>query len=342
MQWQKLEERAAQLAAQGKGILAMDESTGTMGKRLASIGVENSDDNRRQWRELLLSAKEALREHIAGAIMFEETLGQKTASGDVPLPELATQAGTLAGIKVDKGLTPLPFHPEETLTQGLDGLRERLVEYRKAGASFAKWRAVLKIGAGMPSRAAIRANANALALYAAICQEEGFVPMVEPEVLMDGTHDIDACFAATEAVLRETYAALAEQGVRLEASILKPNMVCSGADCSTLASVEEVAEKTLACLQRTVPAAVAGIAFLSGGQSEEEASAHLSAINASEGNPWPLTFSYGRALQASALKQWGGKQEAIAKAQAIFAHRARMNGLAAEGKYRPALEQQSS
>ncbi len=338
MHWRGLEECAARLAAAGRGLLAMDESTGTMGKRLAAIGLENTEEARRSWRGVLLGAQEALRAHISGAILFDETLRQKTADGKA-LSSLAEEAGVLPGIKVDKGAKPLPFHEGETITEGLDGLRERLQDYRALGARFAKWRAVLSVGEGMPSRAALRANAHALARYAALCQEAGLVPVVEPELLMDGVHNIIRCQEASEAMLRAVYDELAGQNVRLEATILKPNMITSGAQCEVQAGVEEVAARTLACLKRTVPLAVAGIAFLSGGQSEEQASAHLSAINQSGSHAWPLTFSYGRALQASALKIWGGREENVEAARAAFAHRARMNSLAAAGQWRPELEQ---
>lgn len=332
---ERLEDIAEKMMAPGKGLLAADESTGTIKKRFDAIGVENSQDNRRAYREMLFRSAKAMAESISGVILFEETLYQKAADG-THLAELITAAGAVPGIKVDKGAKPMAGFAGETVTEGLDGLRERLDAYYDAGARFAKWRAVIAIGDGLPTAAAIAANAHALARYAILCQERGIVPIVEPEVLMDGPsagHDIDTCFAVTLAVLQKTFAELVALRVDLEGMVLKPNMVIAGRDCPVQASREEVAEKTVLCLKTTVPAAVAGIAFLSGGQSDEQATAHLSLMNEIGGMPWPLTFSYGRALQAAALAAWGGKAENVAAGQAAFAHRARMNALAAAGQW---------
>jgi len=343
---EKLDDIAAAMVARGKGILAADESSGTIKKRFDTIGVESTEDNRRDYREMLFRTEEALRNHISGVILFDETIRQKAADG-TPLVEIIAATGAFPGIKVDKGAKELAGAPGEKVTEGLDGLRERLEEYRGLGAKFAKWRAVIDIGREgehrIPSRYCIRANMHALARYAALCQEAGLVPIVEPEVLMDGDHDIDRCFEATEYTLNQLYADLFEHRVRLEATVLKPNMVISGKKCPRRAGVDEVAEKTVRCLKRAVPAAVAGIVFLSGGQSDEEATAHLSAMNAlGDTLPWPLSFSYGRALQAAPLKAWGGKRENAAAAQRAFLHRAHMNGLATTGGWSPELERQAA
>jgi len=327
---------AAAIVAPGKGILAADESTGTIKRRFDSIGVASTEENRRAYRQLLLTAKGAA-ENIGGVILFDETLRQKTDDG-TPFPKVLLDQGIAPGIKVDTGAKDLAGAPGEKVTEGLDGLRERLKEYIGLGAKFAKWRAVITIGDGIPSAYCIEANAHALARYAALCQETGLVPIVEPEVLMDGDHDIERCRAATEATLQCTYEQLALHRVALEGTILKPNMVVSGADCPTQAGVQEVAETTLSVLRRHVPAAVPGIAFLSGGQSEEEATAHLNAMNRMGPQPWQVSFSYGRALQASALAAWGGKPENVAAAQAAYVHRAKLNGLARKGAYKPELE----
>ncbi|UNE54027.1 class I fructose-bisphosphate aldolase [Bartonella machadoae] len=338
---ERLEERALALVTAGKGILAADESTATIGKRFASIGVESNEENRRAYREMLFSAKEAMESAISGVILFDETIRQKASSGQM-LTDLIREAGALPGIKVDSGAKPLAAFPQETITEGLDGLRERLKDYYALGARFAKWRAVIAIDAqALPTRGAIRQNAQALARYAALCQETGLVPIVEPEVLMDGVsrqHSIARCFEVTHAVLQTVFQELFEARVSLEGMVLKPNMVIDGKDARR-ASVEEVAEKTVQVLKQTVPAAVPGIAFLSGGQSDQEATAHLSAMNALGTLPWKLTFSYGRALQAAALKAWGGKAENIAVAQKAFCHRARMNHLAALGQWTKEHEQ---
>lgn len=335
MMSERLEDIAQKMMAPGKGILAADESTGTIKKRFDSIGVENTEDNRRAYREMLFRSDEAMRESISGVILFEETLYQKAAD-ETHLAELITAAGAVPGIKVDKGAKPMAGFTGETITEGLDGLRDRLDAYYDAGARFAKWRAVITIADGLPTAAAIASNAHALARYAVLCQEQGIVPIVEPEVLMDGdpaTHDIDTCFAVTLAVLQKTFVELTALRVNLEGMVLKPNMVIAGQNCPKQASRDEVAEKTVLCLKTAVPEAVAGIAFLSGGQSDEEATAHLSAMNAIGGMPWPLTFSYGRALQAAALSAWGGKPENVAAGQRAFAHRAKMNSLAATGQW---------
>jgi fructose-bisphosphate aldolase class I len=328
----KLNAIANRMVAPGKGILAADESTGSITKRFESIRLDSTETNRRDYREMLFSAEEAMKSCISGVILFDETLRQKSAGG-TSLVDVIKAAGAVPGIKLDKGPKPLPFTNGETVTEGLDGLADRVAEYARLGAEFAKWRAVITIGDGMPSHNCIHANAHALARYAAICQAGGIVPMVEPEVLMDGDNDIDTCAEVTEWALNETFAELRHAGVALEGIILKPNMVISGKKCKTQAGREEVAFKTMKVLKRCVPAAVPGIAFLSGGQSGEDATAHLHLMNAMGPHPWKLTFSYGRALQADALKAWGGKPENVSAGQKAFAHRAKMNALAASGKW---------
>lgn len=338
---QDLRDIAIAMVAEGQGILAADESTGTIKKRFDSIGVESTEDARRDYRELLFRADEAMRNHVSGVILFEETLHQRAADG-TPLVDLIREAGAVPGIKVDKGAQDMALHPGEKITEGLDGLRDRLAGYHEAGARFAKWRAVIAIDdAGLPTEGAIRANAEALARYAALCQEAGIVPIVEPEVLMDGepgTHSIDRCAEVTGHTLHHVFAALYHADVMLEGIVLKPNMVVPGHQ-GTQASVEEVAARTVEVLRRHVPSAVPGIAFLSGGQSAHEATAHLAAMNAMYDLPWRLTFSYGRALQSDALAAWGGKRENVAAAQRAFTHRAKMNGLAARGEWKEALEE---
>ena len=331
---------AKAMVAPGKGILAADESTGTIEKRFKSISVENTEANRRAYRDMLFTTK-GLGEHISGVILFDETLRQKGADG-TPFPELLGRQGVIPGIKVDAGAKPMARCPGETVTEGLDGLTKRCQEYVKLGAKFAKWRAVITIGDGIPSAACITANAHALARYAAICQDTGLVPIVEPEVLMDGSHTIQRCEEVTEWTLREVFAALANQRVSLEDMVLKPSMVISGAECKQQASVQEVAERTLKVLKRTVPAAVPGIAFLSGGQSDEVATAHLDAMNRMGPLPWGLSFSYGRALQHASLNAWRGAAGNVAAGQAALAHRARMNGLAALGQYKADLEKKAA
>ena len=332
---------ALAMVAPGKGILAADESTGTIKKRFDVIGAECTADNRRDYREMLFRSTEAMSKYISGVILYDETIRQNAKDG-TPLVKVIEKAGSLPGIKVDKGTKPLPYCPGEVVTEGLDGLRERLAEYRGLGAKFAKWRAVIDIGAGIPTWTCVKANAHALARYAALCQEEQIVPIVEPEVLMDGAHDIDTCYGITEWVLRTVYNELYEARVPLEGTVLKPNMVISGKKSAKRASVEEVAEKTVKVLKTCVPASVPGIAFLSGGQSDEEATAHLDAINKTGGLPWRVTFSYGRALQAAPQKAWAGKSENVATAQRVFAHRAMMNSLAALGQWQSELEKKAA
>jgi fructose-bisphosphate aldolase class I len=337
----ELNKIAEAMTTPGKGILAADESTGTIKKRFDSIGVESTADTRRDYRELLFRSTDAMSKYISGVILYDETIRQKARDG-TPLVKLIADAGSIPGIKVDKGTKPLPFGPGEVVTEGLDGLRERLAEYRGLGARFAKWRAVIDIGPGIPSYNCIKSNAHALARYAALCQDEDIVPIVEPEVLMDGDHDIDRCLTFTEWVLKTVYEELYYAHVKLEGTVLKPNMVVPGKKCAKRASVEEVAEKTAHVLKTCVPAAVPGIAFLSGGQSDEEATAHLDAINRIGGLPWRVTFSYGRALQAAPQKAWSGKSENVAAAQRAFSHRARMNGLATLGQWKSDLERKAA
>jgi fructose-bisphosphate aldolase class I len=329
------------MVAPGKGILAADESGATIKKRFEAIGVESTEDSRRDYRELLFRSSKAMADRISGVILFDETLRQAAQDGTA-LAKVIEQAGAIPGIKVDKGTRPLPFSPGEVITEGLDGLRERLIEYRGLGAKFCKWRAVLDIGPGIPSFNSINANAQALGRYAALCQEEGLVPIVEPEVLMEGDHEIDRCYEVTEFVLKVVFQELYYARVKLEGTVLKPNMVVPGKKCPKRASVAEVAEKTLKVLKNCVPPAVPGIAFLSGGQSDVEATAHLDAMNRLGETPWRLSFSYGRALQAAPQKAWSGKAENVAAAQAAFSHRAEMNGLASLGKWAPELEKRAA
>ena len=338
---ERLEDIALAMVAEGQGILAADESTGTIKKRFDSIGVENTEENRRDYREMLFRSKEAMESYVSGVILFEETLHQKAADG-TPFVDLIKAAGAVPGIKVDKGAQALALRPDEKVTEGLDGLRGRLEEYHEAGARFAKWRAVIEIdGAARPTYGAIKANAHALARYAALCQENGIVPIVEPEILMDGEpgdHPIERCREVSEQVLHIVFDELHDANVMLEGMILKPNMVVPG-HRSKSASVDEVARHTVEVLKRHVPSAVPGIAFLSGGQSDEEATAHLAAMNAMFDLPWKLTFSYGRALQAAALEAWGGKAANVEAAQTAFTHRAKMNSMAARGEWTEALEE---
>jgi fructose-bisphosphate aldolase class I len=335
-----LKKVANALVAPGRGILAADESGATIKKRFEAIGVESTENSRRDYRELLFrSAKMA--DRISGVILYDETLRQAAKDG-TPLSKVIEQAGSIPGIKVDKGTKPLPFSPGEVITEGLDGLRERLIEYRGLGAKFCKWRAVLDIGPGIPSFNGVNANAQALARYAALCQEEGLVPIVEPEVLMDGDHDIDRCSEVTEFVLKVVYQELYHARVKLEGTVLKPNMIVPGKKCPNRVSVGEVAEKTLKVLKNCVPPAVPGIAFLSGGQSDVEATAHLDAMNRIGDTPWRLSFSYGRALQAAPQKAWSGKAENVTAAQTAFSHRAEMNGLASLGKWSQDLEKKAA
>lgn len=327
---------ARQLVTPGQGILAADESTGTIAKRLQSVGVASTEENRRAYRELLF-ATPGLSEFVSGVILFDETLRQKTSDG-VPFAEFLSGAGIIPGIKVDQGAKGLAHFPGEKITEGLDGLRKRFAEYAKLGAKFAKWRAVISIGDDTPKNFCLEANAHALARYAALAQEAGLVPIVEPEVLMDGEHNIERCFEVTETTLEYLFVALFAHRVRLEEILLKPNMVTSGKDCPRQAPVQQVAEATLLCLRETVPAAVPGIVFLSGGQSDELATAHLNAMNEIGHAPWELSFSFGRALQSPALKTWRGQSENIREAQETLLHRARLNSAARFGKYSKAME----
>ncbi len=328
---QSLSDTANALVVDGKGILAADESSPTIKKRFDSIGVESTEENRRDYRSMLFTTPEAGR-YISGVILFDETIRQSAADG-TPLVEILESAGIIPGIKVDAGAKPLAGFPGEKVTEGLDGLRDRCAEYVDLGARFTKWRAVYSIGEDGPSAACLTANAHALARYAAIAQEAGLVPIVEPEVLMDGDHDIDDCELVTEEVLRSVFAELAVQEVELEGMLLKPNMVLSGADCPEQAGVDEVAQRTVQTLKRTVPAAVPGIVFLSGGQSDEVATQHLNAMNKLGEAPWKLSFSYGRALQAAPLKAWGGSAANLAAGQNAFLERAKANGAATLGTY---------
>jgi fructose-bisphosphate aldolase, class I len=332
----ELELTARAIVAPGKGILAADESDGTIKKRFDSIGVESTEESRRAYRDLLFTT-EGAEEFISGVILFDETIRQSSADR-TPFPELLSSRGVIPGIKVDKGAKPLANAPGETITEGLDGLRERLQEYRGLGARFAKWRATYSIGPELPSEYCVWTNAHALARYAALCQEAGIVPIVEPEVLMDGEHSIDESAKVTGRVLHGLYTELRDQRVDFAGTLLKPNMVLSGYQASDRADVDEVAERTLEVFYRHVPAAVPGIVFLSGGQSDEDATAHLNAMNARGPHPWQLSFSYGRALQAPALKAWRGKAENVGAAQRAYYHRAKMNGAARSGSYAPEME----
>jgi fructose-bisphosphate aldolase, class I len=333
MSIEQLESIAQAMVAPGKGIIAIDESNNTIKKRFDTVGVPNTEENRRAYREMLLTTP-GLNQHISGAILYDETIRQSTKAG-IPFTKLMLDAGILPGIKVDKGPFPLAGFPGELVTEGLDGLRERLNEYAKLGAKFAKWRAVITISGDSPSGTCIEANCHALARYAALCQEAGIVPMVEPEVLMDGTHDIDECYEVTEATLRSLFASLYEQNVFLEGTILKASMVIAGKDCPEQSDIDDVADATIRCLKASVPASLPGIVFLSGGQSDEMATANLNAMNQQGPHPWPLSFSYGRAMQQAALKLWGKDMAAnFAAAQTTVAHRAKENGQAALGQWK--------
>ena len=327
---------ARALIAKSRGILAADESSSTIKKRFDGIKLESTEENRRSYREMLFTASGAA-QYISGVILYDETLRQKTADGTA-FPVYLAKQGMLPGIKVDMGAKPLAGFPGETITEGLDGLRERLAEYYKLGAKFAKWRAVIDIGAGIPSAYAIEANAEALARYAALCQEATIVPIVEPEVLMDGGHTLERCEEVTNVVLERVFEHLFAARVSLEGMILKPNMVISGNKCEKRATAEQVAEATVRTLKRQVPAAVPGVAFLSGGQSPAEATQHLSLMHAVGALPWALTFSYGRALQEDALRAWGGKSTGVSAGQSALSLRAKLNGLAAVGAYKPSME----
>jgi fructose-bisphosphate aldolase, class I len=340
MNLEALNKVAKAMVARGRGILAADESSGTIKKRFDAIGVESTEDNRRDYREMLFRSAEGMK-HISGVILYDETIWQKAKDG-TPLVKIIEQAGAIPGIKVDEGTKPLPFSNGELITVGLDKLADRLPKYYEQGARFAKWRAVIDIGQGIPTANCIKANAHALARYAALCQASNIVPIVEPEVLMDGDHDIDRCFDVTERVLHTVFSELFDAHVMLEGIVLKPNMVIPGKKSGKKASAQEVAEKTVMVLKLCVPAAVPAIAFLSGGQSDEEATAHLDAMNKIAGLPWALTFSYGRALQAAPQKAWSGRAENVAAGQRAFSHRARMNGLAALGKWQADLEKKAA
>ena len=335
---QNLEETARALVAPGKGILAADESDGTIKKRFDSIGIESTEDNRRAYRDMLFTTDGAA-EHISGVILYDETIRQSALDG-TPFPKLLESQGVIPGIKVDKGAKDLAHAPGEKITDGLDGLRERLGEYHSLGARFTKWRAVITIGEGIPSEYCLWTNAHALARYAALSQEAGLVPIVEPEVLMDGGHSIDTSFEVTSRTLHAVFTELRDQRVHFEQMLLKPNMVLSGYDASGRAGVQDVAEQTIRCFRRHVPAAVPGIVFLSGGQTDEDATAHLNAMNAMGPHPWELSFSYGRALQAPSLKAWAGDSANVESGQAAYLHRAKMNGLARSGSYSAELETQ--
>jgi fructose-bisphosphate aldolase class I len=332
-----IQDIAQAMVAKGKGILAADESTPTCTKRFESINVESTAENRNAYRDMLFTA-DGIENHISGVILFDETIRQSTVNGSIPFPEHLAALGIIPGIKVDKGAKQLANSDDEKITEGLDGLRDRLKEYYELGARFAKWRAVVTIGEEIPTAYCISANAHALARYAALCQEQGLVPIVEPEILMNGDHTIEESYQLTTETLYTIFYELAAQGVELEGMVLKPNMVLSGYDCSEQASVKEVAEMTVDCFFNTVPAAVPGIAFLSGGQSDELATAHLNAMNQIDGAPWNLTFSYGRALQTPALKAWSGKAENIHAAQEAVMKRASFNGLATKGEYSSDME----
>jgi fructose-bisphosphate aldolase class I len=338
MATQSLAETARALVAPGKGILAADESPPTIEKRFQKINIESTEDNRRAYREMLFTTP-GIGDHISGVILYDETIRQKGADG-TPFPKILERAGVIPGIKVDKGAKPIARSPEEKVTEGLDGLRDRLAEYRDLGARFTKWRAVIEIGESIPSYLCIHANAHALARFAALSQEAGLVPIVEPEVLMDGDHTIKRCYEATTWMLKETFQELFYQRVELEGMLLKPNMVLSGKESSEQAGVEEVAQATVRCLREAVPAAVPGIVFLSGGQSAEVATAHLNAMNAMGEHPWQLSFSFARALQGPALETWRGDEGNVQAAKEIFAHRARMNSAARSGSYSEELERE--
>ncbi len=335
-----LSKTAAAMVAKGKGVLAADESSGTCEKRFKSVGVECTEENRRAYRNLLFSTP-GVEQYLSGVILFDETARQKANDG-TPIPQYLAKKGIIPGIKVDKGTVNLPFTSEEKVTEGLDGLQKRMKEYFEMGCRFAKWRAVITIGADIPTHTCLYANAHALARYAAICQEASIVPMIEPEVLLDGSHSAERSEEVHEATLRATYAAIAAYNVSVEHLILKTSMVVSGKENSRQAGVDEVAERTVRVLKRTVPAAQPGIVFLSGGQSDEAATAHLNAMAAMKSLPWPLTFSYSRALQNPALNTWRGQAGNLGAAQKAFQHRAQMNGLAAQGKWRADLEKQAA
>ena len=337
MNLQELEKTARELVAPGKGILAADESFGTIGKRFEAVGIESGEESRRAYREMLFTTP-GIGEFLSGVILFDETLRQEASDGR-PLSKVLEDQGVIPGIKVDKSTVNLPLSPNEKFTQGLDGLGDRLAEYREMGARFTKWRAVVTIGDGIPTKSCIDANAEALALYAAFAQDHDLVPIVEPEALIDGDHSIEQCYDATEWMLHTTFDELYEHGVELSGMLLKPNMVISGKEASQQSGVEEVARYTVECLLRTVPAAVPGVVFLSGGQTDLQATQHLNAMNTLyEGLPWELSFSYARALQGQPMEIWGGKVDTVEAAQKAFYHRAKMNSAARDGRYSDEME----
>jgi fructose-bisphosphate aldolase class I len=341
MNLEELNNIARKMVVNGKGLLAADESNNTIGKRFADIATENSEANRRDYREFMFRTDVAMKSHISGVILYDETIRQKAKDG-TPLVKLIEAAGAVPGIKVDTGPVALPGFPGEVITQGLDGLRDRFAEYHKLGARFAKWRAVIDIASGIPTYGCVHANAQAMARYAGLAQEAGIVPIIEPEVLMDGDHDAARCEEVTTFVHNAFFHELFVARIALEGIILKPNMIVAGKKSTKQAGVQEVAERTLRVLRRTTPSAVPGIAFLSGGQSDLDSTAHLDAMNKIGGNPWPLTFSYGRALQAAPQKAWGGKEANVEAGKAAFAHRAKMNWLAANGKWNKADESKAA
>jgi fructose-bisphosphate aldolase class I len=341
MNLQELEKTARALVAPGKGILAADESFGTIGKRFEAVGIESSEENRRQYREMLFTTP-GIGEYLSGVILFDETIRQEASDGR-PLSKVLEEQGIIPGIKVDKSTVNMPLSPDEKFTQGLDGLAERLAEYRELGARFTKWRAVITIGEGIPTRSCVEANAEALAMYAAFAQDHDLVPIIEPEVLIDGDHSIERCYEVTEWTLHETFDEVHEHGVELSGLLLKPNMVISGKNAPEQAGVEQVARATVECLLRTVPPAVPGIVFLSGGQTDLQATQHLNSMNSLyEGLPWELSFSYARALQGQPTELWGGSTDKVEAAQRAFAHRAKMNSAARNGRYSEKLEQEAA
>ena len=341
MNLQELEKTARALVAPGKGILAADESFGTIGKRFEAVGIESSEEKRRQYREMLFTTP-GIGEYLSGVILFDETIRQEASDGR-PLSKVLEEQGIIPGIKVDKSTVNMPLSPDEKFTQGLDGLAERLAEYRELGARFTKWRAVITIGEGIPTRSCVEANAEALAMYAAFAQDHDLVPIIEPEVLIDGDHSIERCYEVTEWTLHETFDEVHEHGVELSGLLLKPNMVISGKNAPEQAGVEQVARATVECLLRTVPPAVPGIVFLSGGQTDLQATQHLNSMNSLyEGLPWELSFSYARALQGQPMELWGGSTDKVEAAQKAFAHRAKMNSAARNGRYSEKLEQEAA
>ena len=340
MSAEDLKATAQAMMAPGQGVLAADESTGTITKRFEKVGIESTEETRRDYREMLLTAPD-IGKYISGVILYDETIRQKSSDGK-PFPEMIRDNDIIPGIKVDTGAKPLALTENEKVTEGLDGLRERIAEYVEMGARFAKWRAVITIGEGIPSLYCIRANAHALARYAALCQEGGLVPIVEPETMIDGDHTIERCFEVTDLTLHEVFAALHEQRVRFDEMILKPNMVISGKDCPEQASPEQVAEMTIRCMKRNVPAAVPGVAFLSGGQTPEQATANLNAMNQLGGVPWRLTYSYARALQQAAMDAWKGEKSNMDAGRSAIAARAKLVSLASKGEYSEDMEKEAA